>query len=170
MPGRGTPQRNGSNSRPPVSCRAPQPCASWLLQSRLHAIPVEPTVDLPVNPTPVVLPPTPLALVHRPIAFLLKHMPKQALARGSGTRPRVRISAATSALRTSMQRAAMASEGRARSERRHHNRCRQRVPRVPVLAASLEPNAALWYRGEGETDSVHLKPRPRRGGLSLRRQ
>jgi hypothetical protein len=80
------------------------------------------------------LPPTPLALVHRPIAFLLKHMPKQALARGSGTRPRVRISAATSALRTSMQRAAMASEGRARSERRHHNRCRQRVPRVPVVS------------------------------------
>src|SRR5262249_9427346 len=25
--------RNGSNSRPPVSCRAPQACATWLLQS-----------------------------------------------------------------------------------------------------------------------------------------
>jgi hypothetical protein len=36
------------------------------------------------------------------------------------------------------------SEGRARSERRHHSRaCRQRVPQAPVLAASLEPNAAL---------------------------
>jgi hypothetical protein len=70
-----------------------------------------------------------------------------------------------------MQRAAMASEGRARSERRHHNRCRQRVPRVPVLAASLEPNAALWYRGEGETGALKcltlstLSPAPDSGAF-----
>ena len=113
-----------------------------LLKHTLKGIPGLP-VDLPVEPLAVV-PPLPLALVRRPIAFLLKHTPLKALLRLSGTRPRVRISAATSALRTSIQRAAMASEGPARSERRHHSRAfRQRVGRVPLLAALLKPNATV---------------------------
>jgi hypothetical protein len=113
-----------------------------LLKHTLKGIPDLP-VDLPVEPL-AVLPPLPLALVRHPIAFLLKHTPLKALLRLSGTRPRVRISAATSASRTSIQRAAMASEEPARSERRHHRRAfRQRVRQGPVLTASLESNAAL---------------------------
>ena len=113
-----------------------------LLKHTLKGIPGLP-VDLPVEPLAVV-PLLPLALVRRPIAFLLKHTPLKALLRLSGTRPRVRISAATSALRTSIQRAAMASEEPARSERRHHSRAfRQRVRRVPLLAALLKPNATV---------------------------
>jgi len=105
----------------------------------IHGLPV----DLPVEPLAVV-PPLLLAPVRRPIAFLLKHTPLKALLRLSGTRPQGRISAATSASRTSIQRAAMASEGRARSERRHQSRAfRQRLRRVPLLAALLKPNVTL---------------------------
>jgi hypothetical protein len=82
---------------------------------RLEGMPAKPTVALPVLLNPLALPP--------PVRRLLKHMPKEVLvpkevlAGGSGTRPRVRISAATSASRTSIQRAATASGVRARSER-----------------------------------------------------
>jgi hypothetical protein len=61
-----------------------QPTALLQPMPPLHAIPVAPTVDLPVNP-PALLPPTPLAPVRRPIASPLKPMPLKALARGSGT-------------------------------------------------------------------------------------
>src|SRR5262249_4591173 len=76
---------------------------------RLEGMPAEPTAALPVLLNPLALPP--------PVRRLLKHMPKEVLAGGSGTRPRVRISAATSASRASIQRAATASGVRARSER-----------------------------------------------------
>jgi hypothetical protein len=88
----------------------------------LESIPVELTVDLPVKPTPAVLPPTLLALVHRPIAFPLKHMPLKALARGSGTRVRVRRNEAMNASPTLISTAVTASEGRAKSERNHSRR------------------------------------------------
>src|SRR5262249_52761346 len=71
------------------------------------------TVDLPVEPT-ALLPSTPRALVRRPIASPLKHIPVNALARGSGTRGPVRGNEAVSASPTLTSIAGTASEGRAR--------------------------------------------------------
>src|SRR5262245_2506661 len=144
-----------------------------LLKGIAVELPVDLSVDLPVKPL-APLPPTLLALVRRPIAFLRKHTPKEARRRVSlGTRARVRISAATSASRTSIQRAATASEGPARSERRHHSRAfRQRVWQVPALAVSLavrqEPRAERGFSLELPIDN-HLTgiERARRGVRSL---
>jgi hypothetical protein len=88
-----------------------------LLKGITVELPVDLSVDRLLKPL-ALLSPTLLALVRRPMAFLLKHTPLKALVRFGGTRPRGRKSVATSASRTSIQRAAMASEGRARSERR----------------------------------------------------
>ena len=84
----------------------------------LEGMPGERTAAPPVLLKALALPHSPLALVRRPIALLRKHMPAQARARasGSGTQRRGRASAAMSASRTSIQRAATASEGRARSD------------------------------------------------------
>src|SRR5262249_9923997 len=90
-----------------------QPTVLLQPMPRLHAIPVGPTVDLPVEPT-ALLPSTPRALVRRPIASPLKHMPVNALARGSGTRGPVRGNEAVNASPTLTSIAVTASEGRAR--------------------------------------------------------
>ncbi len=90
-----------------------QPTALLQPMLRLHAIPVAPTVDLPVKPTGL-LPSTPLALARRPIASPLEHMPVKALARGSGTRVPVRRNEAVNASPTLTSIAVTASEGPAR--------------------------------------------------------
>jgi hypothetical protein len=149
-----------------------QPTALLQPMLRLHAIPVAPTVDLPVKPT-AVLPPPPilLALVRRPIASPSKPMPLKAPARGSGTRVPVRRNEAVNASPTLTSIAVTASEGRARranvrpsipsrcllqEEERQDAQGERRTPLFGTVKQTgepngVEPNAALQRCGDGET-------------------
>src|SRR5262249_8592231 len=90
---------------------------------RLHAIPVEPTVDPPAKPTALLpRPPTPPALVRRPIASPRKPMPLKAPARGSGTLVPVRSNGPACASLTSISIAVTARNPRARSHARSNAR------------------------------------------------
>ena len=76
----------------------------------LEDMPGEPTVALPVPLNRLaIISSTPLALVRRPMTFLVKRMPHNRVARGSGTRVLVRLAAAIGALSMSISIAAMAS-------------------------------------------------------------
>jgi hypothetical protein len=127
-----------------------QPTALLQPMPRLHAIPVEPTVDPPVKPTArLPLPPTPQARVRRPIASPSKPMPLKAPARGSGTRVPVRRNEAVCASLTSISIAVTASKRHARSHARSNarpsirSRClpdgkrRQRYPAGLILPGYL---------------------------------
>jgi hypothetical protein len=75
----------------------------------------EPTVALPVPLDRMArISSTPLALVRRPMTFLVKCMPRNRVARGSGMLAPARISAAACASRTPMSIAATATKRRAR--------------------------------------------------------